>query len=84
MAAASDGGLGCVAGAGGAAVRAWDDVGVGVRVAVFSQERVVDGLVRVRCVAVQRVRLAGERVVERGCEICITPACPQPPSGVIR
>ena len=48
---------------GGAAVRARDDVGVGVRV----QERVVDGLVRVRCVAAQRVRLAGERVVERGC-----------------
>ena len=114
MAAAADGGLGCVAGAGreaagrrarrasparpsaasgalavvcwsavsveklglsmfaafcavhgddGAAVREWGGVGVGVRV----QERVLDGLVRARCVVVQRVRLAGDRVVGRGC-----------------
>ena len=114
MAAASDGGLGCVAGAGQEAAgrcarrasRAWppaasgvlavmcwdamsvekcsllmfadfcavhgvgvavgrarDDVGVGVRV----QERVMDGSVRARCAVVRRVRLAGDRVVERGC-----------------
>ena len=48
---------------GDAVVRARDDVGVGVRV----QERVVDGLVRARCVVVQHVRLAGDRVVERVC-----------------
>ena len=47
----------------GAAVREWGGVGVGVRV----QERVLDGLVRARCVVVQRVRLAGDRVVGRGC-----------------
>ena len=48
---------------GGAVVRARDDVGASVRV----QERVVDGLVRARCVVVQHVRLAGDRVVERVC-----------------
>ena len=114
MAAASDGGLGCVAGAGqeaagrcartashawpsaasgalavvcwsvvsvekwrwsmfaalcavhgdgGVAVRSRCGVGVGVRV----QERVMAGLVRVKCAVVRRVRLAGDRVVERRC-----------------
>ena len=48
---------------GGEAVRERDGVGVGVR----AQERVLDGLVRARCVVVLRVRLAGGRVVERGC-----------------
>ena len=52
-----------VHGDGGAAVCEWGGVGVGVRV----QERVLGGLVRARCVVVQRVRLAGDRVVERGC-----------------
>ena len=52
-----------VHGVGVAAGRARDDVGVGVRV----QERAMGGLVRARCAVVQRVRLAGDRAVERGC-----------------
>ena len=52
-----------VHGVGSAAGRARDVEGVGVRV----QELVMGGLVRVRCVAVRRVRLAGDRVVGRGC-----------------
>ena len=52
-----------VHGVGSAAGRARDVEGVGVRV----QELVMGGLVRVRCVAVRRVRLAGDRVVEGGC-----------------
>ena len=52
-----------VHGGGGEVVRERGGVGVGVR----AQERVLDGLVRARCVVVLRVRLAGGRVVERGC-----------------
>ena len=48
---------------GGAAARARGVVGGGMR----DHERVVVGLVRVRRVVVQRVRLAVGRVVERGC-----------------
>ena len=50
-------GVGCAAG------RARDGVGVGVRV----QERVLGGLMRARCIVVQRVCPAGDRVVEREC-----------------
>ena len=51
-------------GSAGEVVRERGGVGVGVR----AQERVLDGLVRARCVVVLRVRLAGGRVVEpQGC-----------------
>ena len=52
-----------VHGDGGAVVRPRGDVSVSVRV----QERVMAGLVRATCAEVRRVRLAGDRVVERRC-----------------